>query len=93
MAGEWEAAVEVSLAGVATADARSLGRTYGAMIRGNAAEVLLKLGRWEEAEALTRQALALHDRDYQGTHVLHMRALLLLGRGRFDEARGTSTAR
>ncbi len=51
--------------------------------------MLLKLGRWDEAEGLLREALAIHGRDNQGLHVLHMRAVLHLWRGRLDEAAAT----
>ncbi len=43
--------------GIAEANRNGLGLTYGAFLRGNAADILFQLGRWEEAEAECRVAL------------------------------------
>lgn len=43
--------------GMAEANRNGLGLTYGAFLRGNAADILFQLGRWEEAEAECRVAL------------------------------------
>ncbi len=85
--GRWEEAARAALEGVALVAEHGYGK--GAFIRGNAVQVLLKLGRWDEAEGLLREALAIHGRDNQGLHVLHMRAVLHLWRGRLDEAAAT----
>jgi DNA-binding CsgD family transcriptional regulator/tetratricopeptide (TPR) repeat protein len=43
--------------GIAEAERGGLALTYGSFLRGNAADILFKLGRWEEAEAECRAAL------------------------------------
>ncbi|MEP7158184.1 MAG: LuxR C-terminal-related transcriptional regulator, partial [Chloroflexota bacterium] len=43
--------------GIAEAKRNGLGLTYGAFLRGNAADILFQLGRWEESEAECRAAL------------------------------------
>lgn len=43
--------------GIAEAKRNGLGLTYGAFLRGNAADILFQLGRWEESEAECRAGL------------------------------------
>ncbi|HEY7600305.1 MAG TPA: AAA family ATPase, partial [Candidatus Limnocylindrales bacterium] len=50
-------ALAVVSAGIAEAGANGLGLTYGAFLRGNAADILFQLGRWEESERECRAAL------------------------------------
>jgi DNA-binding CsgD family transcriptional regulator len=52
-----EQALAVVSAGIAEAAANGLGLTYGAFLRGNAADILFQLGRWEEAERECRAAM------------------------------------
>ncbi len=52
-----EEALAVVKDGMAEASRNGLGMTYGAFLRGNAADILFQLGRWEEAEAECRAAL------------------------------------
>ena len=52
-----EEALAVVKDGMAEASRNGLGMTYGAFLRGNAADILFELGRWEEAEAECRAAL------------------------------------
>ncbi|HUH08070.1 MAG TPA: AAA family ATPase [Egibacteraceae bacterium] len=52
-----EAALAVVKEGIAEARRGGLGLTYGAFLRGNAADILFRLGRWEESEAECRAAL------------------------------------
>ena len=43
--------------GIAEAGRSGLGLTYGAFLRGNAADILYQLGRWDESEAECRAAM------------------------------------
>lgn len=52
-----EAALTVVKEGMAEAERNGLGLTYGAFLRGNAADILFQLGRWQEAEQECRAAL------------------------------------
>ena len=52
-----EAALVIVNEGIAEAVRSGLGLTYGAFLRGNAADILFQLGRWEEAERECRAAL------------------------------------
>ncbi len=52
-----EKALEVVKEGMAEASRNGLGLTYGAFLRGNAADILFQLGRWQECEAECRAAL------------------------------------
>jgi len=52
-----EAALAAVKEGIAEAGRNGLGLTYGAFLRGNAADILFQLGRWDESEAECRAAL------------------------------------
>ena len=52
-----EDALDVVKRGLADATRGGLRMTYGAFLRGNAADILFQLGRWEESEAECRAAL------------------------------------
>ncbi|HWH36637.1 MAG TPA: AAA family ATPase [Candidatus Limnocylindrales bacterium] len=52
-----EEALAVVSQGIAEASANGLGLTYGAFLRGNAADILFQLGRWREAEEECRAAM------------------------------------
>lgn len=52
-----EAALAVVNEGIAEAERSGLGLTYGAFLRGNAADILFDLGRWQEAERECRAAM------------------------------------
>ena len=52
-----EAALAVVKEGIRDAQAGGLSATYGAFLRGNAADILFQLGRWEEAEVECRAAM------------------------------------
>ena len=51
-----EEALAVVKEGIAEASRSGLGLTYGAFLRGNAADILFQLGRWTESEAECRAA-------------------------------------
>lgn len=53
-----EAALAVVNEGIRDARDAGLGDTYGAFLRGNAADILFMLGRWEESEVECRAGLA-----------------------------------
>jgi DNA-binding CsgD family transcriptional regulator/tetratricopeptide (TPR) repeat protein len=52
-----EQALAVVSEGMAAADRAGLAGTYGAFLRGNAADILFQLGRWAEAERECRAAM------------------------------------
>ncbi|MFN8623909.1 MAG: LuxR C-terminal-related transcriptional regulator [Chloroflexota bacterium] len=55
--GRREEALAVVEDGIAQAEAGGLAGTYGAFLRGNAADILYQLGRWSESEAECRAAM------------------------------------
>lgn len=55
--GQREAAVDVALRGIAAAEAAGLEVVHGNVLRGNAADALISLGRWREARDLAARAL------------------------------------
>jgi DNA-binding CsgD family transcriptional regulator/tetratricopeptide (TPR) repeat protein len=57
LAGRHEEAVDVATAGIAAARDAGLEAVYGNILRGNAADSLFLLGRWEEARAMSMTAL------------------------------------
>lgn len=57
LAGRHEDAVAVAFEGIDAARAAGLEAVYGNFLRGNAADSLFYLGRWEEARALSMTAL------------------------------------
>jgi len=58
MLGRHAEAAEIARAGVAVAGRAGLARSWGAMITGNLAEPLIRLGRWREALDLITESLA-----------------------------------
>ena len=57
LAGRHEEAVAVALEGIAAARDAGLEAVYGNFLRGNAADSLFLLGRWDEARAMSTTAL------------------------------------
>jgi DNA-binding CsgD family transcriptional regulator/tetratricopeptide (TPR) repeat protein len=57
LAGRHAEAVEVAKAGIAAAREAGLEAVYGNVLRGNAADSLFLLGRWDEARAMSMSAL------------------------------------
>jgi DNA-binding CsgD family transcriptional regulator/tetratricopeptide (TPR) repeat protein len=57
LAGRHEEAVAVAVEGIAAARSAGLEAVYGNFLRGNAADSLFLLGRWEEARSLSMTAL------------------------------------
>ena len=86
LAGQYRRAADVALAG--TADARSLGleRYVGSMLAGNAAEPLIHLGEWDQAEGLIARGLSLAPPSGHQLQLLTASADVALHRGEFDKA-------
>ncbi len=63
-----------------------LERTYGGLIAGSAAKALFTLGRWDEADVVTAEALERAPTGRAAIWLLVNRGRLLGARGRFDEA-------
>ncbi|MCU0504356.1 MAG: AAA family ATPase [Chloroflexi bacterium] len=57
--GRREEALAVAFEGIEAAERAGLAEIYGNFLRGNAAETLFTLGRWEGSRALSQDALAL----------------------------------
>jgi ATP/maltotriose-dependent transcriptional regulator MalT len=79
-------AVEIALAGAERCRALGMARDYGVSLQTVAAIGLFELGRWDEADALLREAAALNPIEMAAVDVLHTRIPLLVGRGEFDRA-------
>jgi DNA-binding CsgD family transcriptional regulator len=87
-AGRHEEAIDVCLEGAEQVRRHGLERACAPFLRFNAAEALYELGRWDEAEEQIREAQVFES---EGPPIDHMRAhatwaLVLAGRGRYDEA-------
>jgi ATP/maltotriose-dependent transcriptional regulator MalT len=86
-AGRPEEAATVSLDGLD--EARRLGLTrvsYGPWLAANATEALVALGRWDQAEQVSREALETAASDPASVGLALVRATLELGRGDLDRA-------
>jgi DNA-binding CsgD family transcriptional regulator/tetratricopeptide (TPR) repeat protein len=86
-AGRLEEAATVALDGID--EARRLGLiriSYGPLLAGNATEALLALGRWDQAERVSRQALETAPSDPASAPLPLARAALELGLGDLDAA-------
>jgi class 3 adenylate cyclase/tetratricopeptide (TPR) repeat protein len=80
-------ALAAALEGIAAARREGLDRRYGIALRAAAADVLLRLGRWDEADALVAEGRAL-DPDNEGSlYLVIVRLRLATARGRWAEAR------
>jgi DNA-binding CsgD family transcriptional regulator/tetratricopeptide (TPR) repeat protein len=86
MLGQHTAAVETAEAGTALAARAGMSRTLGSYLIGNAAEPLIRLGRWDEADELTARALAGQPEGVFSATLHSLRAELAALRGRYDEA-------
>jgi DNA-binding CsgD family transcriptional regulator len=86
LAGRYQQAVDLAVAGIEAAGALGLQRSMGAMLAGNAAEPLLALGEWDRAGRMVQRALEL---DPPEQHHIHLRLLLAwmhVWRGELEEA-------
>jgi DNA-binding CsgD family transcriptional regulator len=73
-------------AGRDVARAGGLERRYGMDLAALAGDVLIRLGRWDDADRATTEGLALDQRNRGTTYLATVRARLLAGRGFVEEA-------
>jgi predicted ATPase/DNA-binding CsgD family transcriptional regulator len=85
--GRHEEAVSAALEGLALASRIGLARTRGVLLAVNASEALMRLGRWDEADALITENLHVVSSGIQQLWVRTAAAELAVGRGNMDEAR------
>jgi DNA-binding CsgD family transcriptional regulator/tetratricopeptide (TPR) repeat protein len=85
-AGRLDEALSEALAGRDAARSLGLERRFGMNLVALAADVLLRLGRWAEADALTLEGLALDPRDRGTVYLSAVRGRLHALRGEFDDA-------
>jgi ATP/maltotriose-dependent transcriptional regulator MalT len=85
-AGRLEQAATVALDGLGEAHRLGLARFNAPILASNATQALLALGRWEQAERVSRQALETGTDDATSVYLLLDRAALELGRGDLDAA-------
>jgi ATP/maltotriose-dependent transcriptional regulator MalT len=85
-AGRLDQAATVALDGLGEARRLGLARAFGPFLACNATEALVALGRWDQAEQVSRQALETTPSDAVSVHLLLARAALELGRGDLDAA-------
>jgi DNA-binding CsgD family transcriptional regulator/tetratricopeptide (TPR) repeat protein len=85
-AGRLEEAVTVALGGLDEARRLGMAGAYGPLLADNATEALVALGRWNQAEQVSREGLEVAPSDATSVPVLLARAALELGRGDLDRA-------
>jgi tetratricopeptide (TPR) repeat protein len=85
-AGRLTEAATVALDGLHEASHLGLARLYGPLLAYVAIEALLALGRWDQAERVSRQALETAPSDHVSVQLLLARAALELGLGDLDAA-------
>jgi len=86
MAGRLEEAVMVALDGIQQARRLGLAHSFGPLLACNATEALVALGRWDQAERVSHEALEAAPSDPVSVHLALARAALELGRGDLDTA-------
>ena len=84
--GRLEEAATVALAGMGEASLRGLGHQPQTMLACNATEALFALGRWDQAERVSGEALELAPSDPASVNLPMARAALELGLGNLDAA-------
>jgi DNA-binding CsgD family transcriptional regulator/tetratricopeptide (TPR) repeat protein len=85
-------ALEAASTGRLAARAAGLERRHGMDLAALAGEILIRLGRWDEAEVATAEGLALGQRDQGTPYLAVVRSRLLAERGEAEEARRLLTA-
>ncbi len=88
LAGRHEEAVAVASEGIEAARAAGLEAVYGNVLRGNAADSLFLLGRWDEARALSMTAL-----EWLPTGVNFLNALVSLATVEIELSAGEAAGR
>ncbi len=86
--GRVRESLDVAREGIAEAERLGTARSFGALLEGNAAHELLRLGWWDEAEAMTEAALARGVAAGPLAWLRIVRARLDVARGRFASADG-----
>jgi DNA-binding CsgD family transcriptional regulator/tetratricopeptide (TPR) repeat protein len=84
--GRLEEAVVAAQDGIQQARRLGQDRTFGPFLACNATQALVALGRWDQAERVSRQGLEGAPDDATSVPVLLLRAALELGRGDLDAA-------
>jgi len=85
--GRLDQAATVALAGLDLARRHGLAHFNGPLLATNAAQALVALGRWDQAEQVTREVLETTPSDVASAGLPLIRATLELARGDFDRAR------
>jgi DNA-binding CsgD family transcriptional regulator/tetratricopeptide (TPR) repeat protein len=88
LAGRHEEAIEVAKDGIAAAKDAGLEAVYGNILRGNAADSLYLLGRWEEARTMSMTAL-----EWLPTGINFLNALVSLATVEIELTAGESAGR
>jgi DNA-binding CsgD family transcriptional regulator/tetratricopeptide (TPR) repeat protein len=86
--GRLDEAATVALDDIQQARRLGLARSYGPLLAYNATEALVALGRWDQAEQVSRQGLEGAPSDAASAALPLARAALELGRGDLDAAEG-----
>ena len=84
--GRHQEAAKTAQDGLDLAVRAGMTRTLGSYLIGNQAEPLLRLGRWEEADRLTAQALSAEPEGVFGATLHQLRAELAAMRGQYEDA-------
>jgi DNA-binding CsgD family transcriptional regulator/tetratricopeptide (TPR) repeat protein len=84
--GRLEEAATVALGGIQEARRLGMARSIGPLLACNATEALVALGRWDEAEQVSREGLEVAPSDATSVPLLLLRGALELGRGDLDSA-------
>jgi DNA-binding CsgD family transcriptional regulator len=86
LAGRHDEAAQAAREGMTLADRVGLARSTGCYLAGNLAESLLRLGRWNEVDQLTTQALNMLPEGIFAATLLQLRAELAAMSGRYADA-------
>jgi class 3 adenylate cyclase len=81
-----EEALAAAMEGIAAARREGLDRRHGLTLRAAAADVLLRLGRWDDADGLVAEGRALDPAGEGPLYLVIVRLRLATARGGFDEA-------
>jgi DNA-binding CsgD family transcriptional regulator/tetratricopeptide (TPR) repeat protein len=85
-AGHLEEAATVALDGIQQAHRLGMARSFGPLLACNATEALVALGRWHQADQVSREGLESASSDAGRAYLPLVRAALELGRGDLDAA-------
>jgi class 3 adenylate cyclase/tetratricopeptide (TPR) repeat protein len=88
LADRLDAALAAVSEGIAVVRAEGLERRFGTSLRALGADILLRLGRWDDADTLVEEGRALDPAGHGSLYLRIVRVRLATARGRFDEAHG-----